>query len=81
MDINAIKSKLATLQSTTSTKDNFWKPAPGKTQIRIVPYKYNKENPFVELFFHYGFFSLGRFCMHRKKLKKTVSSEKARHLW
>ena len=54
MDINAIKDRLNQLQSTTSTKDNFWKPAPGKTQIRIVPYKHNKENPFIELFFHYN---------------------------
>jgi len=54
MDINAIKSKLATLQSTTNTKDNFWKPEPGKQVVRIVPYKHNKDNPFVELFFHYN---------------------------
>ena len=54
MDINAIKSKLATLQSTTSTKDNFWKPEPGTQVVRIVPYKHNKDNPFIELFFHYG---------------------------
>ena len=54
MDISKIKSRLTQLQSTTSNKDNFWKPAPGKTQIRIVPYKFNKDNPFVEAFFHYG---------------------------
>jgi len=54
MDINAIKSKLATLQSTTSTKENFWKPEPGTQVVRIVPYKHNKENPFIELFFHYN---------------------------
>ena len=54
MDINQIKNRLTTLQATSSTKENFWKPAPGKTQIRIVPYKFNKDNPFVELFFHYG---------------------------
>ena len=54
MDINAIKSKLATLQSTTSTKDNFCKPEPGKQVVRIVPYKHNKDNPFIELFFHYN---------------------------
>ena len=34
MDINAIKSKLATLQSTTSNKDNFWKPEPGNNIVR-----------------------------------------------
>ena len=54
MDINAIKSKLATLQSTTSNKDNFWKPEPGKQVVRIVPYKHNKDNPFIELYFHYN---------------------------
>ena len=54
MDINQIKNRLTTLQATSSTKENFWKPAPGKTQIRIVPYKFNKDNTFVELFFHYG---------------------------
>ena len=50
MDISKIKSRLTQLQSTTSTKDNFWKPQPGKTQIRIVPYKFNKENPLLKLF-------------------------------
>jgi len=54
MDINAIKSRLTQLQSQTSTADSFWKPDPGKTQIRIVPYKFNKDNPFCELYFHYG---------------------------
>ena len=54
MDISQIKSRLTQLQNQTSTKDNFWKPEPGKTQIRIVPYKHNKDNPFIELYFHYG---------------------------
>ena len=54
MDIDAIKSKLATLQSTSNTKDNFWKPEPGKQVVRIVPYKHDKDNPFIELFFHYN---------------------------
>ena len=54
MDINAIKSRLNQLQKQTSTKDHMWKPEPGKTQIRIVPYKHNKDNPFIELYFHYN---------------------------
>ena len=54
MDLNAIKSKLNQLQKQTNTKDNFWKPEPGKQLIRIVPYKHNKDNPFIELFFHYN---------------------------
>ena len=52
MDISALKNRLNQLQNTTSTKDNLWKPEPGKTQVRVVPYKHNKDNPFIELFFH-----------------------------
>ena len=54
MDINAIKSRLSQLQNTSSTANAFWKPQPGKSQIRITPYNENKDNPFVELFFHYS---------------------------
>ena len=54
MDLNAIKSKLNQLQSQTSNKDNFWKPEPGTQVVRVVPYKHNKDNPFIELFFHYS---------------------------
>ena len=54
MDLNAIKSKLESLQNQTSTSNNFWKPEPGTQVVRIVPYKHNKDNPFVELYFHYN---------------------------
>ena len=52
MDIDAIKSRLNQLQNTQTNA--FWKPQPGKSQIRIVPYKFDKNNPFSELFFHYS---------------------------
>ena len=54
MDIEAIKSRLNQLQSSSATSNNFWKPQPGKSQVRIVPYSHNKDNPFSELFFHYS---------------------------
>ena len=57
MDINALKKRLGQLQITNTRTTNLWKPQPGTTQIRIVPYKFNKDNPFIELFFHYD---LGR---------------------
>ena len=53
MDINAIKKRLTQLTSQTNRTSNLWKPQPGKNQIRIVPYVHNKDNPFIELFFHY----------------------------
>ena len=54
MDIEAIKSRLNKLQSSSATSNNFWKPEPGTQVVRIVPYKHNKDNPFVELYFHYN---------------------------
>ena len=53
MDINAIKKRLTQLTSQTNRTSNLWKPQPGKNQIRIVPYAHCKENPFIELYFHY----------------------------
>ena len=54
MDLNAIKKRLSQLQTTNNRTSSLWKPQPGKTQIRIVPYSFNKDNPFIELFFHYN---------------------------
>ncbi len=65
MDINLLKSKLSSLNSAGKKSTNqgekidytkiFWKPQPGKYQIRILPSKFNKANPFREVYFHYGF--------------------------
>ena len=54
MDLNAIRKRLSQLQTTNNRTSSLWKPQPGKTQIRIVPYEFNKDNPFIELFFHYN---------------------------
>jgi hypothetical protein len=54
MDLQKIKERLTQLQKSSNTSNSFWKPQPGKTQIRIVPYKFNKDNPFIELYFHYS---------------------------
>ena len=53
MDLNAIKNRLSQLQTTTNRTSNLWKPSPVSQVLRIVPYKFNKDNPFIELFFHY----------------------------
>ena len=54
MDLNAIRKRLGQLQTTNNRTSSLWKPQPGKTQIRIVPYAFNKDNPSIELFFHYN---------------------------
>ena len=53
MDLNAIKNRLNQLQTTNTRTSNLWKPQPGQQLVRIVPYKHNKDNPFIELYFHY----------------------------
>ena len=53
MDIKAIKARLNQLQQVNTRTSNLWKPSPGKSQVRIVPYKHNPDSPFIELYFHY----------------------------
>jgi hypothetical protein len=63
MNIDAIKQRLNSLQSSNNSKKEkidytkvYWKPKEeGKYQIRIVPSKLNSQNPFQEVFIHYGF--------------------------
>jgi hypothetical protein len=64
MDISALKNRLDTLNNAGKKQGTgekidysqyFWKPQPGKHQIRIIPSKFNKAYPFREVFFHYGF--------------------------
>lgn len=54
IDLSQIKNRLNKLQNTQNRASEQWKPTPGKHQVRIVPYKYNKDNPFIELYFHYN---------------------------
>jgi hypothetical protein len=55
LDIAAIKAKLDKLQNKNTRQNLLWKPNPGTQVIRILPYKGNPSNPFIELYFHYDF--------------------------
>ena len=55
LDLDAIRKRLSGLQNQTGRQNHLWKPEPGKQTVRIVPYQYDKDNPFLELYFHYGF--------------------------
>lgn len=54
IDLKSIKDRLNSLKNATSKTAEFWKPKPGKYQVRVVPYTHNKDNPFIELYFHYN---------------------------
>lgn len=58
INIDQLKNRLKQIQSTTtgggnSGNESIWKAPVGKSQVRIVPYAYDKSNPFIELYFHY----------------------------
>ena len=62
MDLSVISSKLEQLTTPkgggagqkTDRSQFFWKAQLGKQQIRVVPSVLNKDNPFQEVYFHYG---------------------------
>ena len=61
MNLDEIRKRMDRLQnksngkSSSEFKKNFWKPPSGeKSIVRIVPYKYNKDIPFTELYFYFG---------------------------
>lgn len=55
LDLNKIKARLNAMTEKNTTRAALWKPKPGKSVVRIVPYTHCKENPFIELYFHYNF--------------------------
>jgi hypothetical protein len=59
INVDAIKNRLKTLQASdtgsgSKKTDDIWKPSPGVHTLRIVPYIHNRDNPFIELYFHYN---------------------------
>ena len=86
LDISKMKSRLNSLSNTNQKSNLIWKPKPGKQLLRIVPYKYEPDNPFIELKFHYNINnktylspdSFGRpdpIVEFSNRLKKTGSKE------
>lgn len=88
MDLDAIRKRLQFLKDNNQRPqaNNLWKPAQGDQVIRIVPYIHDRENPFRELWFHYGIsdrnpLSLKTFgepdpiCEFAEQLKASRSTE------
>ncbi len=54
INLDAIKKKLAAMQTASNRSNLQWKPEPGTTILRIVPNQFQIDNPFTELYFHYN---------------------------
>lgn len=57
INLDFIAKRLEQLQSANKRSSIIWKPRPGDSIIRILPYKFNPEIPFIEMYFHYDIMS------------------------
>lgn len=56
MDLKKLREKLQKLEDKNNRGNSLlWKPEEGQQVVRIVPYKYDQDWPFVELYFYYAF--------------------------
>jgi hypothetical protein len=55
MNIDKMKKRLGEISNKNRKSNLLWKPSNGTNEVRIVPYKFQPEEPFVELKFHYDF--------------------------
>lgn len=53
INLDRVKNKLSQLNNVNKRDKNLWKPDAGDQKIRVVPYKYDEEFPFIELQWHY----------------------------
>jgi hypothetical protein len=57
LNLDQIRNRLNSLQTTTSRTNNMYKPQPGKQVVRILPYKFANDatvaGAFIEQYFHY----------------------------
>lgn len=54
INMDAVKARLNKLKNSNKKSDLIWKPSAEKQTVRIVPYTYQPDNPFIELYFHYN---------------------------
>ena len=50
-----LRQRLAEAQKQTVGNKHLFRPQPGITKVRVVPYKFNKQDPFIDIYFHYKF--------------------------
>ena len=79
IDLDRMRSKLNNLSGKSSKKKDFWKPADGESNIRIVPT--DDGDPFKEFFFHYNVTNGGFLCPKRNYGDDCPVCNFANKLW
>lgn len=75
-----LKKELEKVSSTTSNQDVRWKPAAGKTVIRLLPYPPTPDFPFRILKFHYEL-TPSVFCLENEEQGTCPVCKAATKLW
>ncbi len=73
IDIDKMKQKLNTLQGKDASKNVFWRPNDGESNLRIVPT--SDGDPFKERWFHYNFGDTCPVCDFGNKLWNEGTEE------
>lgn len=54
IDLDKVKQKLQNMKNSGNRSGGrIWRPDEGTQKVRMVPYRFNKDYPFIELYFHY----------------------------
>lgn len=81
MDIGAVTRRRAELADKINRGSLLWKPRKGTHAVRILPLKENIDNPFIELWWHWGVGKESILCLSKNFSEKCPVCEFATTLW
>lgn len=83
LNVDEIRKRLEKINSQGKGKNdgNLWKPQPNDNRIRILPYKENPGNPFVELYFHYNIGKRSFLCPSKTHGEDCPICELGTEMW
>ena len=81
MDLDLIKQRRRELLDKINRNVNIWKPMKGANKIRVLPYKKDKDNPFIELYWHWNLGRTSVLCLEKNFGEKCPVCQLATKLW
>lgn len=81
MDIKALKAKRAKMVDKLNRNSSLWKPPAGESKVRILPYKFNKTDPFSLLHWHWNIGKNSILCLQRNFDEDCPVCQLATKLW
>lgn len=81
MDIKAVKARRKQFAEKFKRNSNLWKPGKGTTNVRVVPYINNADDPFEELWWHWNVGNRGYLCLKKNKGEDCPICNMASEMW